>query len=115
MGKSGGKEKWTAGGARIGTFPALHLGGRQGPDSELCLAGQYGEVWPNGQGYKALVVGAAACRRLNEAGVVAPLLRGDEEAVIRFEAPALRAVLRALKYSSRRPTQVKYANKRSEA
>lgn len=113
------REQWVGASDRLGGFPAIKIKRSQDTD-DVCLAGYYGEVWGNlgalpDRAYKAVLDGRGLRRLyLNPpAGLKLPPHRGaDEECIITFSKAQLPAVLKAIRYSTRRPTQIKLASSR---
>ena len=86
------KRKWAEGIGMIGRFRAITL---EGPEYELCLAGQFGEIWTNGNRLKAF--------KLNH---------GGSEKIFSFEYKDLQKWVTRLGVPASRSKQVEYANSR---
>lgn len=107
--------KWNGTSAQIRGFPAIHTGRWGWEDMEECLAGRWGEVWDVGDDTSRIWCTGRGLVRLRRMNLPFPIPgpRGyDEEATFSFPTSYLKDVLRAIAYSSRRPTQLKYVNSR---
>lgn len=107
------KDIWVAREATIAGYPAIQLGRAGSLTLELCLAGYYGEVWVDGGGFKAWLSSTAVARMNRYHGLNLELPKQGEETIYRVkDRSELEGVLLAIKYTRRRPTQVKLANNR---
>jgi hypothetical protein len=106
------RARWIATRERMGALPCLHLSEPRAKAPfpydapEKTLSGRYGDIWEYAPGvYWAVVTSARVARRLG----LSPVNADDEVLLKNIPAPELARVAKALGVSSRRPTQLEWA------
>lgn len=77
---------------------------RHHESKELCLAGKHGQIWPNGEHYKAVIWSSGVASRYTDKEVE----RGSE-CIVSFSKEELDRWVKLLKVSPNRKTQLRYA------